>query len=156
MCEAKQATTHRTNFYGLHLPKGAVYVVMPECVIKGRKMPKLYAWVDDLDMAYRQQHFYVNTLTVNDRRPRKVYVDGKHGYARVLKDFIMALPEARRVVTPTILLREMNVLDKPKDREVGRYTMRARMGYFTNPYVTTEYDCLEMKVYKPDIMGGKI
>lgn len=147
----RQTQNHNTQYYGIHVPKGAVCAVFPECVIRGKHRPKMYAWVVDLKMARQQRHFYVYTLTINDRFPRKTYVDGSHGYAHALQEFIKSLPETSLNVHVGATLRQIGCLDRPRDREVGKYTMRPHLGHATNPYIMTDYDCKEMKVYNEKV-----
>lgn len=134
------ATTFGTNFYGLHIPKGSVYVKLPEQVVKGKFYPATYAWVEELSMARKQQHFYVMVLTAQDKRPRRVYMDGERGYARILKDYIAAMPADKLQVERHGGLRKDILPQAPKDRKVPEPIQRMRNSYFTNPHVITDID----------------
>ena len=138
MIEVKQAKNHSVQFYGIHIPKGAVYAVIPARTIKGRFMPKVYAWIDDLEAARNRRHFTMHILSVNDRKPRSVYVDGHSGYAHEMQNFILLhlAPEDMQVKRGATR-REIRP-DAPKDRSVGRYIMRGTPSYDTAPSVMTQ------------------
>ena len=138
MLEIKRAKNHSVQFYGIHIPQGAVYAVVPARVIKGRFMPKAYVWVDNLQMARNQRHFNMHILSVNDRNPRTVYVDGKFGIAHEIQDFIILnLRQDQLKVNRGATRREIRP-SAPKDRKVGKYIMRGTPSYDTAPSVMTQ------------------
>lgn len=145
--EVKQAMNYGTCVYGINLPKGAVYLMLPDKTIKGVFHRKAYVWVEDLRMAKRQKHFNVMMLTVNDKHPRRIYADSSKSYVRLLKAYIDNLPDDKLTTKKCIPNRDISHCGTPKDREVGTYTMRARPCNATNPYIMTEYDLRELKVY---------
>lgn len=138
MIEVKQAQNHSVQFYGIHIPKGAVYAKIPAKEINGRIMPKAYVWVDNLHMARNQRHFNMHILSINDRKPRTVYVDGNLGYAHTIQNFIILnLRPDQLKVNYGATRREIRQ-DAPKDRKVGRYIMRGTPSYDTAPSVMTQ------------------
>lgn len=134
----KQSPNYRTQFFGIHIPMGAVYAILPETRRNGRTLPKSYVWVENLTQAYNHRHFTVRMLTVNDSAPRSVYVDGDAGYARILRNFIRALPMDKLRTTPTINKSEIRAIGAPKDRTVGKYILRGVPSFETSPKVMTE------------------
>ena len=121
-----QTRSHSTRFFDIHLPKGAVYTILPQCIIKGKSMPKAYVWVEDLHLARTNRHFTVRIFTRNDNHPRTIYVDGNYGYAHTLQKFIRALPAENLETVPTITNRDIRGIGAPKDRTVGAYIQRGR------------------------------
>lgn len=138
MIEVKQAKNHSVQFYGIHIPMGAVYAVIPAKVIKGRNFPKVYAWIDDLHMARNQRHFNMHILSVNDRKPRTIYVDGRFGYAHEMQDFIVMNLQPNQLMVKHGATRREILPYAPKDRKVGRYIMRGTPSYDTAPSVMTQ------------------
>jgi len=69
-------------------------------------------------MAKRQRHFNVLMLRMNDKWPMKRYVDGQGGYAKLLKDFIMQLPDDQLKTKKGFPNRDMaKLLPKEKHRD---------------------------------------
>lgn len=134
----RQAVNHSTQFYGIHLPKGAVYTVLPARVYKGEFQPRAYVWVENLALARTNQHFVVRMLTVHDKHPRTVYVDGNRGYANSLRNFIRALDGESLSVSRGASRREIRAIGAPKDRQVGKYIQRGVPSFETSPKVMTE------------------
>lgn len=137
MLKIKQAMDHSINFCGVHVPMGAVYAVIPEREIMGTTMPKTYMWVEDIQKAATSRHFDMFIFTRNDKRPRRYCVDGLYGYAQELRHFIMDNAQDIRV-NHGATIRDIHTLDVPRDRCVGRYTMRGVPSYDTAPRVMTE------------------
>ena len=134
----RQAVNHSINFYGVHLPMGAVYCVLPERVYKGEFQPRAYVWVENLTLARNNRHFTVRMLTVNDMQPRSIYVDGNKGFAHSLRSFIRALPSENLSVIRGASRREIRAIGAPKDRTVGKYILRGIPSFETSPTVMTE------------------
>jgi len=138
MIEIKQAQNHSVQFYGIHIPKGAVYAILPAKTIKGRFMPKSYVWIEDIDAAKNRRHFTVKMLSINDKKPRSVYVDGYYGYAYEMQNYILLnLSPDKMQVKRGATRREISPC-APKDRQVGRYIMRGTPSYDTAPDVMTQ------------------
>ena len=89
--------------------------MLPDRTVDGIFYRKSYVWVEDLHMARNQRHFNVMMLTVNDKWPKKRYVDGQRGFAKLLKDFIMQLPEDKLTTKKGIPNREIAILS-PKEK----------------------------------------
>lgn len=136
MIEFKQSTNYSVQFWGFHIPKGSVYAVLSPCVMHGRYMPKMYVWATDFDMIRNQRHFYVHVLRIGDARPKRIYVDSVHGYARALKRYICACNPSALHVSYGATLREIRP-HAPKDRKVGTYVMRGVPSFDTSPNVET-------------------
>lgn len=134
----RQTANHSTQFYGIHLPMGAVYTVLPARVHNGEFQPKAYAWVENPVQAYNHRHFVVRLLTVNDKYPRSVYVDGNYGFAHSLRAFIRALDRDSLSINRGATSREIRAIGAPKDRQVGRYIQRGVPSFETSPKVMTE------------------
>lgn len=138
MLKVKQALNHSVQFYGFHVPAGAVYAVVPARTVNGRTMSKYYAWVEDLEGARNRRHFTMHVLRVNDKFPRRIYVDGLYGVAHALQDYILQnVPRKNVQVKRGATLREL-APSAPKDRKVGQYVMRGRPSYDTAPSVSTQ------------------
>lgn len=84
--QPRQATTFGVNFYGIHLPKWAVYAKLP------KDNPGV-VWVEDLKMVINQGHFVVYVMRPNYNRPRKMYVDGQDAPWYELALYIRNLPK---------------------------------------------------------------
>lgn len=134
----RQTQDHSINFYGIHLPKGAVYCILPERVYKGEFQPRAYVWVENLMLARNNRHFTVRMLTVNDRQPRSIYVDGSCGYANSLQNFIRALDRDSLSINRGATIREIRSIGAPRDRHVGKYIQRGVPSFETSSRIMTE------------------
>ena len=137
MLKIKQAMNHSVNFCGVHVPMGAVYAIIPECTIMGDVMPKRYVWVENLNDAKSSPMFELCVFTRNDKKPRRYQVNGLYGYAQELRHFILDNVRDTRIHYGATT-RDIHTLDVPRDRCVGRYTMRGVPSYDTAPRVMTE------------------
>lgn len=139
MCPS-YAHEHSVNIPGVKLPKGCVYMRMN----RTEHFPLTYVWVTNLKQARDCTNgFTAHIITEKDDRPRERYIDAHRGYGKVLKKYIEGLDRALTERTECEPIMDSKTLrrhlDVPRDREVGRYIMRAYPGAATNPNTITDY-----------------
>ena len=133
MLEIKRAHDFSVQFYGIHLPMGALYTIFPARNVNGRFMPKSYVWVDNIHACANMRYFPVHILSRDDVHPRVIRVDGARGVWHELKEYARQIPPCNRSVNYGKVMS-----DRPKDRKVGQYVMRGRPSYDTAPNVSTQ------------------
>lgn len=124
MLEVKQATNSATNFYGVHIPVGALYAVVPEMVRHGKMYPRLYVWITEVP---KQEGMTGWTMTRDDPFPRKTFFRGNHGITIAFRAYCARNAITEMVCKPVITRRDAAQF-APKDRLVGAYIQRAHYG----------------------------
>lgn len=109
-----------TNFCGFMIPVGAVYGIMPRCTINGRHHLKACVWVEDIELAFKNNHFVVFYMQVGYKYPKRMYVSGAHGWAKSIQTYIRNSTEAWGKATPYITRRDIGCA-APRLRTVGAY-----------------------------------
>ena len=143
MIQVKIATK-RTHFPGLRvaLPIGAPFCVLRGgiyCDKRGRvhTTQHTYVWIDNLEQVRNSPQFTVHMCRHGQGLPFTVQVDGRQGWARILREFALGL-SADHVIRPRVLNSDART-GAPHDRVIGAFLMRGRPNYDTNPNVITDY-----------------
>lgn len=124
MLEVKQAISEHVQFYGVHIPVGALYLVAPEMVKNGVVYPRLYVWITEMP---NENGVHAYTMTREKPYPKKVFFPANHGIAIAFRTYCAknAITELR--CRPVITKRDAAQF-APKDRLVGAYIQRAHYG----------------------------
>ena len=124
MLEVKQAISKHVQFYGVHIPVGALYLVAPEKLKNGVVYPRLYVWVTQVPT---QEGMTAWTMTREEPFPRKTFFRGNHGITIAFRAYCAknAITELR--CRPVITKRDAAQF-APRDRAVGAYIQRAHYG----------------------------
>ena len=124
MFEVKKALSCNVQFYGLHIPVGALYAVVPEMVRNGKTYPRLYVWITE---APNENGVHAYTMTREKPYPKKAFFPVNHGIAIAFRAYCAknAITELR--CRPVITKRDAAQF-APKDRLVGAYIQRAHYG----------------------------
>ena len=124
MFEVKKAMAPHVQFYGVHIPVGALYAVVPEKLKNGVVYPRLYVWITQVPT---QEGMTAWTMTREEPFPRRTFFRGNHGITIAFRAYCAknAITELR--CKPVITKRDAAQF-APKDRLVGAYIQRAHYG----------------------------
>lgn len=125
MLEVKQAINSATNFYGVHIPVGALYLVAPEKLKNGVVYPRLYVWIT---RAPRENGgIYAYIMTREKPYPRQEYFRANHPFTRAFYTYCISNSITELHCKPVTTNRDAAQF-APKDRLVGAYIQRAHYG----------------------------
>ena len=124
MLVVKRAINSATNFYGVHIPVGALYAVVPEMVRNGKTYPRLYVWITKVPT---QEGMMGWTMTREKPYPKKAFFPANHGIAIAFRAYCAKNAITEMVCKPVITRRDAAQF-APKDRLVGAYIQRAHYG----------------------------
>lgn len=124
MLEVKKAMSTHVQFYGLHIPVGALYLVAPEKLKNGVVYPRLYVWIT---RAPRENGgIYAYTMT-REKYPHQEYFRANHPFTRAFYAYCVSNSITELFCRPVITNRDAAQY-APKDRLVGAYIQRAHYG----------------------------
>ena len=124
MLEVKQALSAHVQFYGVHIPMGALYLVAPEKLKNGVVYPRLYVWVTQVPT---QEGMMAWTMTREEPFPRRTFFRGNHGITIAFRAYCAKNAITEMVCKPVITKRDAAQF-APRDRVVGAYIQRAHYG----------------------------
>lgn len=125
MLVVKRAINSATNFYGVHIPVGALYAVVPEKLKNGVVYPRLYVWIT---RAPRENGgIYAYTMTREKPYPRQEYFRANHPFTQAFYTYCISNSITELHCKPVITKRDAAQF-APKDRLVGAYIQRAHYG----------------------------
>ena len=124
MFEVKKAMSGNVQFYGLHIPKGAIDAVVPEMVRNGKTYPRLYVWITKVPT---QEGMTAWTMTREEPFPRRTFFRGNHGITIAFRAYCAKNAITELHCRPVITKRDAAQF-APRDRQVGAYIQRAHYG----------------------------
>ena len=124
MLEVKQALSPHVQFYGVHIPVGALYLVAPEKLKNGVVYPRLYVWITQVPT---QEGMTAWTMTREEPFPRRTVFHGNHGITIAFRAYCAKNAITELHCKPVITKRDAAQF-APKDRLVGAYIQRAHYG----------------------------
>lgn len=124
MLVIKQAISEHVQFYGVHIPVGALYLVAPEMVKNGVVYPRLYVWITE---APNENGVHAYTMTREKPYPKKAFFPGNHGITIAFCAYC-ARNEITELACKPVITRRDAAQFAPKDRLVGAYIQRAHYG----------------------------
>lgn len=124
MLVVKRAISEHVQFYGVHIPIGALYLVAPEMVRHGKTYPRLYVWITQVPT---QEGMTGWTMTREEPFPRRTFFRGNHGITIAFRAYCAKNAITEMVCKPVITNRDAAQF-APRDRVVGAYIQRAHYG----------------------------
>lgn len=126
MLEVKKAMSTHVQFYGVHIPVGALYAVVPEKLKNGVVYPRLYVWIT---RAPRENGgIYAYIMTREKPYPRQEYFRANHPFTRAFYTYCISNSITELHCKPVTTNRDAAQF-APKDRLVGAYIQRGVPGY---------------------------